>query len=357
MTAPLTVALAGRLGAFDVDVAFIAPPRGVTGVFGPSGCGKTTALRAIAGLVRLTGTLEVEGEVWQDATTFRPAYRRPIGYVFQEASLFPHLSVRRNLVYGAPALGGTVRFDEIVDLLGLAGLLNRAPQNLSGGERQRVAIGRALLSEPKLLLLDEPLSALDHAMREEILPFLERLLANLALPALYVTHDRSEIERLAHHVVLMDKGRVTAVGPLAALQSDPALPLAGRRDAAVVLEGRVETYDDRYGLATLAVAGARLHVPCDRPPDGARRRLRIAAGDVSLARDQLHESTILNIVPARILSAAPAGPHAMVAVVGLGRGGDGDRLLARLTRKSWDNLGLGAGVAVFAQVKSVALDQ
>ena len=201
----------GSIGSFSLDAAFETPARGVTALFGPSGCGKTTVLRCIAGLNRLRqGFCAIDGEIWQDASSFAPTHRRPIGYVFQEASLFPHLSVRRNLLYGAggPRRAGqsdAIRFDEVVDLLGLGALLDRAPRHLSGGERQRVAIGRALLSRPKLMLMDEPLSALDRQAKDEILPFLERLHASLSLPVIYVAHDMDEIERLADHLVLMDR--------------------------------------------------------------------------------------------------------------------------------------------------------
>ena len=204
------------------------------------------------------GVCEIDGDVWQDRDgTFLPTYRRPLGYVFQEASLFPHLSVRRNLMFGRAAghggasAGARSHFDEVVELLGVTALLDRSPRNLSGGERQRVAIGRALLSQPKLLLMDEPLSALDRATKNEILPFLERLRDRLSLPIVYITHDIAEVERLADQIVLMEKGRVLAAGPLADLQSDPSLPLAMARDAAVSLDGVVESHDARYGLLTL----------------------------------------------------------------------------------------------------------
>src|SRR5918912_425364 len=232
----IRVAFKGTLGRFVLDASFAVPATGVTALFGPSGCGKTTVLRAVAGLQRLAeGYCAVDGDVWQDGRSFRPTHRRPIGYVFQEASLFPHLSVRRNLLYGAPRAGGPaeIGFDEVTDLLGLSRLLDRSPRNLSGGERQRVAIGRALLSSPRLLLMDEPLSALDRPTKDEILPFLERLHDRLSLPVLYVSHDMAEIERLADHLVLMRAGRVVAAGPLGDLQSDPSLPLAAARDAAV----------------------------------------------------------------------------------------------------------------------------
>ena len=359
MSGSVEASFHGTIGRFALDAAFSAPASGVTAVFGPSGCGKTTLLRCIAGLHRLPeGRCAVDGEVWQDGRSYTPTHRRAIGYVFQEASLFPHLSVRRNLMYGAPRTppkAQGIAFDEAVDLLGLAPLLDRAPRNLSGGERQRVALGRALLSQPKLLLMDEPLSALDAAARNEILPFLERLHDRLSLPAIYVSHDMAEVERLADHLVLMEQGRVIATGPLADLQSDPSLPLAVSRDAAVSLEGTVEAVDGGYGLLVLAVRGGKFFVPAPAGKIGDRRRLRVVAGDVSLAIEPPGPSSILNILPARILSAKPVGPNEFLSVLGLGADGAGDRLLARVTRRSWERLGLAEGMAVPAQVKGVAL--
>ena len=351
----------GTLGKFSLDASFDVPARGVTGLFGPSGCGKSTVLRCIAGLQRLgTGFCAINGEVWQDDTTFRPPHQRPIGYVFQEASLFPHLSVMRNLLYGASKEAadgrqGQIRFDEVIELLGLAALLDRSPQNLSGGERQRVAIGRALLSQPKLLLMDEPLSALDRLTKDEVLPFLERLHEMLSLPVIYVSHDMGEIERLADHLVLMEAGRVIASGPLAALQSDPALPLMKARDAAVSLDAIVEHYDAAYGLASLSVAGGSFLVPATPVAVGGSRRLRVIAGDVSLAREKPLQSTIANVLPGRILAVTASSEHEITALLGLGPGGGGAKLLARITRRSWELLGLAEGIDVYAQVKAVAL--
>ena len=351
----------GTLGKFALDAGFTAPAKGVTALFGPSGCGKTTVLRCIAGLNRLAdGVCDIDGDIWQDRDgTFLPTHRRPLGYVFQEASLFPHLSVRRNLLFGAPrgeghAKGG-VAFDEVVELLGVKTMLDRSPRNLSGGERQRVAIGRALLSQPKLLLMDEPLSALDRVTKGEILPFLERLRDRLSLPIVYITHDISEVERLADQVVLMQKGKVLASGPLAELQSDPSLPLAMARDAAVTLDATVESYDSAYGLLTLTVRGGRFTEPAEAAPPGERRRIRVIAGDVSLAREPPGPSSILNTQEARVVGAKDVDLSEVVVIVALGADGQGARLLSRLTRKAWDRLGLADGAPVYVQVKAVAL--
>jgi molybdate transport system ATP-binding protein len=354
---------AGSLGAFAFDFALRAPPRGVTALYGPSGCGKTTLLRCIAGLNRVRdGHCRVNGEVWQNGeSAFAPTHRRALGYVFQEASLFPHLSVKANLLFGAPPPGAApiaaVGWDEVVDLCGLAPLLERAPRDLSGGERQRVALGRALLSQPRLLLMDEPLSALDEAAKADILPFLERLRDRLSLPALYVTHDMTEVERLADHLALIDRGRVVASGPLGQMQSDPALPLAAARGAAVTLEGAITVVDEPYGLTTIVVSGGAFVAPGRLGPVGAQRRLRVLAGDVSLARAPPGPSSILNVLPARVLSIKPVAANEFVVVLGLGADGTGDRILARVTRLSSERLGLSEGVGVHAQVKSVALSR
>ena len=353
----------GSLGAFAFDFALSAPPRGVTALYGPSGCGKTTLLRCIAGLNRVRdGHCRVNGEIWQDGeSAFAPTHRRALGYVFQEASLFPHLSVKANLLFGAPPPGAApiaaVGWDEVVDLCGLAPLLERAPRDLSGGERQRVALGRALLSQPRLLLMDEPLSALDEAAKADILPFLERLRDRLSLPALYVTHDMTEVERLADHLALIDRGRVAAAGPLGQMQSDPALPLAAARGAAVTLEGTIAAVDEPYGLTTIVVRGGAFVAPGRFGPIGARRRLRVLAGDVSLALAPPGPSSILNVLAARVLSTKPVAANEFVVVLGLGADGAGDRILARVTRLSSERLGLGEGVSVHAQVKSVALSR
>ncbi len=357
----IEVTFRGGLGAFTLDAAFSAPATGITALFGPSGCGKTAVLRCLAGLTHLPGSnCAVGGAVWQDDKTFLPTWRRPIGYVFQEASLFPHLSVRRNLLYAAgiaPPRGSpqAIGFDEAIELLGLENLLERSPRNLSGGERQRVAIGRALLSQPKLLLMDEPLSALDRLTKDEILPFLERLHERLLLPVVYVSHDMAEVEHLADHLVLMESGRVIASGPLATLQSDPELPLAINRDAAVNFDAVVTNYDAAYGLLSLRIDGGELVVPAAPFARGAHRRLRIAASDVSLLVSPQQRSSILNALPVRVIARRPIGENEMIVVLGLGLEGAGAQLLARVTRLSWDRLELQEGKDIWAQVKGVSL--
>ena len=350
------VRFAGCLGGFDLDVGFDAPARGVTALFGPSGCGKTTLLRCIAGLERMTGDLALDGEIWQDARRFVAPHRRALGYVFQEASLFPHLSVTGNLTFGQRrAADRGVAFDEMVGLLGLGGLLDRAPARLSGGERQRVAIGRALLSQPRLLLMDEPLSALDSNGKREILVYLERLHDVLSIPVIYVTHDMAEVERLADHLVLLERGRVIGAGALHAMLATGDFPLSRRSDAAAVVEGTVAAVDAVYGLARVAVAGVEILMPASGARPGQHRRLRIKADDVSICRVAPENTSILNILPATVVEILGDGQQQATLVLALGSGTEGIRLLSRISRKSRDVLGLQPGDAVFAQVKGVAL--
>ncbi len=353
--------LCGNVGKFSLNATFETPAQGLTALFGPSGCGKTTVLRCAAGLQNMAnGFFSVGDEIWQDGSHFLPPYRRPIGFVFQEASLFAHMSVRRNLLYGqrravagGAALG--VQFEEVVALLGIEALLERSPLRLSGGERQRVAVGRALLSQPKLLLMDEPLSALDRFTKEDILPYLERLHASLAIPVLYVSHDIAEVERLADYIVLLDKGQVVASGPLHDVQNDPASPLARLPDAAVSLLGSIVAQDTAYGLTKLKVRGGDLFVPAIDGSPGDVKRIRIIASDVSLAKGGSSDSTILNSLPARIISAERQGHYQVNVVIGLGADGAGERVLSHITRKSWDSLQLSKGSQVGAQIKTVAL--
>lgn len=356
----LSVSVQGSLGQFRLDAGFTAPAAGITALFGPSGCGKTTVLRCIAGLQKIPGRIEVNGECWQDTggDRFLPAHQRHVGYVFQEASLFQHLSVKDNLLYGARrAKSATaVSLDEITSLLGIAHLLDRSSVALSGGERQRVAVGRALLAAPRVLLMDEPLSALDRVTKDEILPYFERLHEELALPIVYVSHDLAEVERLADTLVLMQAGRVIANGPLQDLQTDPSLPLLSLPEATVVVEAGVRGFDLAFSLTELDVKGGRIIVPGLHGAIGDARRLRISASDISLAKSAATESTILNSLPVRIV-AIEGGPTAAQAnvILALGADGTGDRIVARVTRKSLAALGLTAGMTVFAQIKSVAL--
>jgi len=349
----LSAVFHGGRGRFDLDVSIEAPAGAVTALFGPSGAGKTSLLRAIAGLERFAGSCTLAGQVWQDERRFLPPQRRAIGYVFQEASLFPHLSVRQNLDYGRRRAGAAtvIGFDAAVALLGLGPLLARRPGALSGGERQRVALGRALLSQPELLLLDEPLSGLDRAAKDEILPYFEALTQSIALPVLLVTHDIAEVERLADRLILLAAGRVVASGPLADLLTAPEFGLGTARDAAAVLHGQVAGYDAADALTSIVVDGRSLLLAGRAGGPGQGVRVRIAARDVSIATLRPSASSILNVLAATVVAILPAGEAEMVVTLQFGT----QTLLARLTRRSARELGLVPGQAVFAQVKGVSV--
>lgn len=341
---------------FTLDVALSLPSSGITALFGHSGSGKTTLLRAIAGLERVPGgRLIFDGEVWQDGSTFLPTHRRPLGYVFQEANLFPHLSVQGNLDYGARRVGrrpAGADFAGIVELLGIGHLLGRRPDTLSGGERQRVAIARALLKEPRLLLMDEPLAALDLARKREILPFLEQLHETLKIPVLYVSHAPDEVARLADHIVVLDAGRAVAAGPLAETLARVDLPIRLGEDAGVVLDAAVAERDERWHLARLEIGADSLWVRDEGHPLGKRLRVRVLARDVSLARDEPAGTSILNHFRVIVQElAADTHPSLLLARVSLGE----QSLVARLTRRSAAALGLAPGAQLWAQVKVVAV--
>ena len=354
----LKVAARHRLGAFTLDVAFAAPGAGVVALFGPSGSGKSSTLAVVAGLLRPdAGRVTVDGRVLLDtaAGVAVPAERRRCGMVFQDARLFPHMSVEGNLRYGLrrapPGIGPG--FDEVVALLGIADLLRRRPARLSGGERQRVALGRALLSRPALLLMDEPLAALDGARKAEILPFLERVRDAGRVPVLYVTHALDEVDRLADTLVLLDAGRVQAAGPLEALTARTDLPgLSGRRDAGAVLRCVVAAHDEARGLTRLTFAGGTLVVPLRGEAVGAGLRLRLRARDVSIAIAAPMGLSSHNALHGTVTAVAAAGPHEAFVTVTVGP----TALLARVTRDSVSGLGLVPGRAVVGLVKSTAFD-
>ncbi len=342
---------------FSLDVALRLPGQGVTVLLGPSGCGKTTVLRALAGLERAQGRVQVMGDIWQDSRCFVPTHQRAIGYVFQEASLFAHLSVRGNLDYGhrrrTSSSHARVSMSDAVALLGIDHLLDRRPDRLSGGERQRVAIARALLTRPKLLLMDEPLSALDSQRKAEVLPYLERLNREAGVPMVYVTHSQEEALRLADHLVLMQAGRVLSSGPAHALSARLDLSLSEADDAGVMLSGTVASHDSAYGLSEISVAGLSVWVGLCAQPVGATVRVRVLARDVSVALSPPVGSSIVNILPTCIEAMRDDGVGSVTLQLRLQ--GDAPCLLARVTRRSRDALALKAGQAVFAQVKGVAL--
>lgn len=352
----LCVSVIHRMGDLRLDVKFHTAETSVTALFGPSGSGKTTVLRCVAGLERCSDGLVAVGEtVWQDDSrqVFVPTHRRPLGYVFQEASLFPHLNVRRNLEYGWRRIAPEerrVHFDDAVALLGVSPLLKREPAGLSGGERQRVAIARALLAGPRLLLMDEPLAALDQASKEEILPYLERICAELAMPILYVSHSLDEVARLADQVVMLEQGAVRACGPVAEIMTRLDLPPSHGDEAEAVVDATVSHHEEQFHLTYLDSPAGSIAVPGQPLRPGATRRVRIRARDVSIALGYNDQTSILNTFPARIVEMAEAGPDLMLRL-----DAGGVALLARVTRKAGTALGLKPDMKVFAQVKGVAL--
>ena len=340
---------------FSLEVDLTLPGCGITGLFGHSGSGKTTCLRAMAGLERASdGYFAIGDEVWQDESTgrFVPPHRRALGVVFQEASLFPHLSVRGNMQFGEKrAPKHHFALPEVAELLGIEHLLDRSPSQLSGGERQRVAIARALLAAPQILLLDEPLAALDLKRKLEILPYMERLHRELSLPIIYVSHSPDEVARLADHLVLLDQGQVVASGPLKQVLSRIDLPAAFADDAGVVIETRLAA-QEADDLSRLEFSGGRILVTRRDEPVGTLLRCRIHARDVSLALVPQVQSSILNSVEATVVDLAPTDTpgHVMVRLDVAG-----EPLLARITRRSAEKLQVRPGLALKAQIKAVAL--
>jgi len=339
---------------FELDVDVRIPMHGITGVFGESGAGKTSLLRCIAGLEQATKSrLVVDGDTWQDDDVdfSRPIHQREIGYVFQEPRLFGHLDVRRNLEYGQRRTRRRViEFDDVVALLGLETMLDRNIDTLSGGEAQRVAIGRALLRAPRFVLMDEPLASLDRARREEILPFLDRLHAQLAVPIIYVSHSIEEVTRLCDHLLVMEGGRLVAEGHLQQVLLQVNVRALGGDEAGAVVHANVAEYDADYDLTRVAFDGGKMWISGRHEPD-ADLRLRIRANDVSLCREAPKATTILNVLPATIELIEPDGGSSELLQLAIGN----ERILARVTRRSRTQLGLQPGDQVLAQIKSVAV--
>ncbi|MDO8252088.1 MAG: molybdenum ABC transporter ATP-binding protein [Rhodoferax sp.] len=342
---------------FTLDIDLQLPGRGITALFGASGSGKTTCLRVLAGLApQARGRVCVQGELWQDSTlgVFCPVHRRALGYVFQEASLFEHLNVQDNVKFGfrrTPAPERRHGWDHALALLGIAHLLQRWPHELSGGERQRVAIARALAASPRILLMDEPLAALDARRKAEILPYLERLHSELDIPVLYVSHALDEVARLADHLVLLEAGRVTASGPTAELMTRLDLPLAHGDSAGAVLTVTVRRHDPDEHLTTASFSGGNLSVPMQAAGIGQSLRIRVQARDVSLTLARQTGTSILNIIAATVTALTPDSPGQVMVALDAG----GCPLLARVTTRSAHALGLAPGLALFAQIKGVAI--
>jgi molybdate transport system ATP-binding protein len=343
--------------AFSLNADLELPDRGFSVIFGESGSGKTSLLRCIAGLERGQGHISVPNSTWQEDTqgTWVPTWKRPLGYVFQEASLFPHLSVRANLNYGAKrtrTATAQAALEAATSLLGIGALLDRDPASLSGGERQRVAIARALATDPKLLLLDEPLASLDMNRKEEVLPWLAQLQERLEIPVLYVTHSMQELTRLADQVVLLESGRVAVTGPVQSTLSDPEFARRVGSEAGSLLVGKVAGYDRPYGLLSVHAGGLQLWCGGSELPIGKEVRVHVRASDVSVSQVQPLAGSIQNVCQATLLRLEPdRHPSHCLAVVEV----QSTRLLARITRRAADQLSLSPGQSVWLQVKSAAL--
>jgi len=343
-----------KQGGFTLDVEFCAPAKGVTVVFGSSGCGKTTLLRALAGLEKSDdGFLKVGDSIWQDGKNFIPPHMRSVGYVFQEASLFDHLNVRGNLEYGARRAkeAGKDFMGRALDLLDIRPLLERTTEQLSGGERQRVAIARALAVNPDILLMDEPLSALDLKRKKEILPYLDSLHHELDIPLIYVTHSPDEASRLADHLVLLEEGRVVGSGAIDEMLTRFDLPISHGGDATSLIEATVVGHDDRFNLMYLNFSGGQFTVTDRELPLESKVRLRVSARDVSLTQELQTDTSILNIFSAIVDEIVPEGRSQVMVRLII----KDVTMLSCITRKSAELLNLNPGKQVYAQIKSVAL--
>jgi molybdate transport system ATP-binding protein len=357
----IEIAIEKKLGSFALDARLEAPESGVTALFGRSGVGKTSVINALAGLLRPDrGRIIVGGTTLFDSERGidLPPEKRRLGYVFQEARLFPHYSVRGNLLYGAKSENAGPSFETVVDLLGIKDLLARRPADLSGGEKQRVAIGRALLASPRLLLMDEPLASLDEPRKHEIMPFIERLRDELKLPIFYVSHEMEEIIRLADLLVLLDGGKVAASGSVEELTSRLDLwPLTGRYEAGAVIRTVLRGHDTTFGLSELAFPGGRLRVTQLALPLGTPIRVRIQARDVVLATERPAHLSIRNAFAGKIVEMArPRGPLIDLKL-DIGSAGEPVMLWARITQRALEELQLAPGKPIFALVKTVALDR
>lgn len=357
---PLELRVRLPRASFVLDIDVRLPARGITVLLGASGSGKTSLLRCVAGLEQAANArVCIAGQVWQDSAlgVNLPTWRRPLGYVFQEASLFDHLDVRGNLRFAHQRANRAVHsdllaLDQVIDLLGLAPLLARQTQDLSGGERQRVAIARALATQPELLLLDEPLASLDPARRQEVLPWLERLRDELQIPMLYVTHSVDEASRLADTLLVLDQGKVRAVGAAAEVLAQVDTPLSLGDEACALLAVRVAELDTRWHLARLDFAGGSLWLPDAGLALGTEVRLRVLARDVSVTTQEPAHTSIQNVLRCHV-KAISDDAHPAQALVQLTCGDA--LLLARVTRRSAHSLGLRAGLPVWTQIKAMAL--
>ena len=343
-----------QLEGFKLDAKFTIPDKGITVVFGPSGSGKTTLLRAIAGLEKSdTGFLKVGDSIWQSDHNFVPTHKRQIGYVFQDAALFDHLNVEGNLNYVIKRKTGLTKefIDSIYTLLDIKPLINRSTVQLSGGEKQRVAIARALLTNPKILLLDEPLSALDIKRKKEILPYLDSLHSQLDIPILYVTHSQDETSRLADHLMLIEDGKIISNGPINEILTRFDLPLSHSSEAISIFDARVMSRDTDFNLMHLEFKGGQFIVPDNKLPIESLVRIRVAARDVSITKKKQTDTSILNIFPAMVQEIVNEGEAQVMVRLQIKEA----ILIACITRRSSYKLRLEKGSEVFVQVKSVAI--
>jgi len=347
-----------------LDVNSSIPATGITAIYGHSGSGKTSLLRCIAGLEKADqGKLLVKGETWQDDSLFLATHKRPIGYVFQEASLFPHLTARKNLAYAtkraikrankrADSPASSELYNRVIEVMGIDGILDNYPSQLSGGERQRIAIARALLIQPRLLLMDEPLAALDHQRKQEILPYLERLHTSFDIPILYVSHSMDEVARLADHILVLDQGKIIAEGELTQVFSRIDLPQRLEQESGVILHGKVIEKDQQWQLMRIAFAQGEIWLPDSGEAVKQAVRIRILAKDVSLALNNHDDMSIVNRIEVKVAEIKSDTDNAM-ALVRLTMGED--YLVAKLTKKSTHHLQLKVGMTIWAQIKSVAI--
>ena len=343
-----------------LDIDTVIPSTGVTAIFGHSGSGKTSLLRCIAGLEKAQqGRLIINDTCWQNANTFLPTHKRPIGYVFQEASLFPHLNAQKNLNYAIKRAAkradqplSSEFYQRVIDVMGIEGILDRYPSQLSGGERQRIAIARALLIQPQLLLMDEPLAALDHQRKQEILPYLERLHKSFNIPILYVSHSMDEVARLADHILVLDKGKVVAEGELTEVFSRIDLPQRLEAESGVILNGKVIEKDEQWKLMRIAFSEGHIWLPNSGEVLGQAVRIRVLAKDVSLALNNHDDTSIINRIPVTITDIKSDKDSAM-ALVRLTMGSE--YVVSKLTQRSVHHLNLTLGLKVWAQIKSVAI--
>jgi len=338
-----------------MDLEFDIPKRGVLGIFGPSGSGKTSILRCIAGLEKgAQGHIRIAGTDWLTAQgeQLRPDQRQ-VGYVFQDSRLFPHLSVQGNLRYGLKrrSTHSSIDWLSTLELLGIDHLLERKPAQLSGGEKQRVAIARALLSNPQILLMDEPLASLDEARKQEILPFLDRLHQEVQIPVIYISHSAAEVQRLCDNIIVLKEGRKTFSGSMLSALTASDAPFVSLHNASVLLTGGVYHYDPIHAISEVTLRnGGQIYLPEQLPID-QQVHIRILASDVSLSLVEPSQSTILNVLPSRIRRIASSSQHHITLLLET----SGQELLARISRKSFSELQLSDGMDVFAQVKAVSI--